>query len=211
MNNLVDYVPLLHKLWSGIKNNLKYLAIPIMYLAIIVSVVPSPKTIVNIIDDKRLSSYNTIILDKNTKINYILNKYNLSKSEFSILCGIVLSEADDTYEDAYAVINTIYNRTHSKNWVRSVDNKFGKGKGMNLYYQAISPNQFTVYASGTYKRHINEVDSAGYDAIVDFLYTENIMHNYLSFRSHSIKVNNSESFSKKGNNYFNTIKEENRI
>ena len=82
---------------------------------------------------------------------------------------------------------------------------------MNLYYQAISPNQFTVYASGTYKKHMNAVDSAGYDAIVDFLYTENIMHNYLSFRSHSIKVNGSESFSKKGNNYFNTIIEENRI
>lgn len=211
MNNLVDYVPLLHKMWSGIKNNLKYLAMPIMYLAIIVSAVPSPKTIVNITDNKRLSSYNTVILDKNEKINYILNKYNLSKSEFSVLCGIVLSEADDTYEDAYAVINTIYNRTHSKNWVISVDNKFGKGKGMNLYYQAISPNQFTVYASGTYKRHMNKVDSTGYDAIIDFLYTENVMHNYLSFRSHSIKVNDSESFSKKGNNYFNTIKEENRI
>ena len=211
MNNLVDYVPLLHKMWSGVKNNLKYLAMPIMYLVIIVSVVPSPKTIVNIIDDKRLSSYNTVKLEKSEKIKYILNKYNLSKNEFNILCGIVLSEADSTYEDAYAVINTIYNRTHSKNWVRSVDNKFGKDKGMNLYYQAISPNQFTVYASGSYKKHMNDTDSVGYDAIIDFLYTENIMHNYLSFRSHSIKVNGSESFSKKGNNYFSTIKEENRI
>ena len=211
MNNLVDYVPVLHKMWSGVKNNLKYLAMPIMYLVIIVSVVPSPKTIVNIIDDKRLSSYNTVKLEKSEKIKYILNKYNLSKNEFNILCGIVLSEADSTYEDAYAVINTIYNRTHSKNWVRSVDNKFGKDKGMNLYYQAISPNQFTVYASGSYKKHMNDTDSVGYDAIIDFLYTENIMHNYLSFRSHSIKVNGSESFSKKGNNYFSTIKEENRI
>ena len=37
------------------------------------------------------------------------------------------------------------------------------------------------------------------------------MHNYLSFRSHNIKVKNSESFSNKGNNYFNVLNIENRI
>ena len=143
---------------------------------------------------------------------HILEKYNLTENEFKVLCGIVLSEAEyNSYEDAYAVINTIYNRTHSKNWVTSVDNHFGKGKGVSLYYQAISPNQFTVYKSGAYKKYMNSTDLVGYKAIIDFLYTEDIMHNYLSFRSNSIKINNSESFSEKGNNYFNVMKEENRI
>ena len=82
---------------------------------------------------------------------------------------------------------------------------------MNMYYQAIAPNQFTVYQSGSYKRHINDTDSVGYQAIIDFLYTEKIMHNYLSFRADYIKVSGSESFSPKGNNYFSVIKEENRI
>ena len=116
-----------------------------------------------------------------------------------------------SYEDAYAVINTIYNRTHAKNWVRSVNGHFGKGKGNSMYYQAISPNQFTVYKSGSYKKHLNETKSVGYTAIIDFLYTEDIMHNYLSFRSHSIKVNGSESFSSKGNNYFGVLTDANRI
>ena len=211
MNNLVDFVPLLHNVWSGLKKNLKYLILPIVYLVIICLVIPPKGTIINITEYPKLDTYTEVVLEKQEKIKYILDKYNLSNYEFQVLCGIVLAEADDTYEDAYAVINTIYNRTHSKNWIRSIDNKFGKDKGMNLYYQAISPNQFTVYASGSYKRHMNEIDSVGYNAIIDFLYTENIMHNYLSFRSHSIKISGSEAFSEKGNNYFDIIKEGNRI
>ena len=59
-------------------------------------------------------------ITKEDKIDYILNKYNLTKNEFNTLTAIVLSEAQsNSYEDAYAVINTIYNRTHAKNWVRS--------------------------------------------------------------------------------------------
>ena len=124
----------------------------------------------------------------------------------------MLSEAKSkSYEDAYAVINTIYNRTHAKNWVRSVSNNFGKDKGTSLYYQAIQPGQFTVYKSGSYKRHLNETNSVGYNAIIDFLYSEEVMHDYLSFRSHSIKVNGSESFASGGNNYFNKLTLKNRI
>ena len=132
--------------------------------------------------------------------------------KLNILSAIVLTEAqNNSYEDAYAVINTIYNRTHSKNWVKSISNKYGKDKGTNLYYQAIAPRQFVVYEHGSYKKNLNNTKSVGYDAIIDFLYTEDVMHNYLSFRAHNIKIKNSETFSNKGNNYFNPIKEKNRI
>lgn len=216
MNNLID-VPLLHKLWGVVrkkisKYNIRYLVLPIIYLIVILLVVPASSTIINTMTYTEMDSYTVVVVTKEEKIKDILKRYNLSEYEFSVLCGIVLSEAEsNSYEDAYAVINTIYNRTHSKNWVRSIDNKFGKDKGMNLYYQAIAPNQFVVYQSGSYKRHMYDTESVGYDAIIDFLYTENTMHNYLSFRSNSIKVSGSESFSKKGNNYFNTITKENRI
>lgn len=216
MKNLIEG-PVLHNLWGWIKNiiykyNLRYLALPIIYLMVILIVVPSANTVINMVTYHEMDSYTVAILTKDEKVKNILEKYNMTEQQFKVLCGIVLSEAEyNSYEDAYAVINTIYNRTHSKNWVRSIDNNFGKGKGTNLYYQAISPNQFTVYASGSYKKHMNDTNNLGYDAIIDFLYTENTMHNYLSFRSHSIKINNSESFSKNGNNYFGEIKEENRI
>lgn len=217
MNNLVEVPSALHKVGKGFKrinwDGFKYLILPLIYASIIIMSNPTYKIYYNKAEYIKMDSYRTITITKDiNKLEYILDKYNLTKDEFNVLCAIVLSEAQsNSYEDAYAVINTIYNRTHSKNWVRSVNGHFGNNKGKSLYYQAISPNQFTVYKSGAYKRHLNEKNSVGYKAIIDFLYTEDILHNYLSFRSHSIKIKNSESFSNKGNNYFNLIQEKNRI
>lgn len=216
MNNLVESVYALRILWGYVKcliqtYNLKYLVMPISYLMIILLVVPNTTIVENQINYKELNSYTTAIT-KQDKVEYILEKYDLTKEQFKVLSAIVLSEAEaNSYDDAYAVINTIYNRTKSKNWVSTVNKKFGKNKGYNLYYQAIAPNQFVVYQHGTYKKKLNVTDNIGIDAIIDFLYEEEIMHNYLSFRANNIKVKNSETFSKKGNNYFNTIKESNRI
>ncbi len=194
-----------------IKYNLKYLVLPLMYVIIALMVVPNEISIINENNYVSLDTFKTIALTNIDKKDIILEKYNLTNNEFNVIVGVVLAEADDTYEDAYAVINTIYNRTHSKNWIGFASKRFGKDKGKSLYYQVILPNQFTVYASGSYKRKMHNTDSLGYQAIIDFLYTEKVMHNYLSFRADYIKVANSESYSPKGNNYFGEIKEENRI
>ena len=217
MKNLINNAYPLHNLWGYVrkiidKYNLNYLVLPMIYLIVILLVVPTNKMLVNETSVMKMDSYTVAILTKDEKLEAILDRYNMTEQQFRVLCGIVLSEAEhNSYEDAYAVINTIYNRTHSKNWVRSAEANFGKGNGTSLYYQAIKPNQFTVYASGAYKKYMSDTESVGYDAIIDFLFTEKPMHNYLSFRSHYIKVNNSESYSKNGNNYFGELKEENRI
>lgn len=216
MNNLVDNTYVLPNLWGCIKYliykyNLKYLGLPIMYLAIIMFMVPINPGVVNESHYTSLDTFKTIAYTIDNKKEMILEKYNLTNEQFKVLVGVVLSEADHTYEDAYAVINTIYNRTHSKNWVKTVNNRFGKDKGTNLYYQAIAPGQFTVYASGSYKKRMNITSGEGYKAIIDFLYTEKVMHNFLSFRAHHVKVSNSTTFSENGNKYFGLIKEENRI
>lgn len=207
MNKTKDSTCVLQNLWR----NAKYLSLLFIYILIAIFTEPKLNIIVNEITYKTVDSYTTVITQED-KIKVILEKYDLTKDQFNVLCAIVLSEAEgSSYEDAYAVINTIYNRTHSKNWVKSVSNYFGEGKGNNLYYQAISPNQFVVYEHGTYKKNLNNTKSIGYEAIIDFLYTENIIHNYLSFRSHNIKVKDSVAFSENGNNYFNPIKESNRV
>ncbi len=217
MNKLIENTYVLHYKWGCIKNkilkNIKYISMPIIYLLVMLIAYDTTEYINTFTSYQTYDSYTKVaIVTEDMKKDIILEKYNLTENEFKVLCGIVLSEAEyNSYDDAYAVINTIYNRTHSKNWVSSVNNHFGSGKGNSLYYQAISPNQFTVYQSGAYKKYLNDTDNEGYKAIIDFLYTEKIMHNYLSFRSNSIKVKNSESFSEKGNNYFNVMKEENRI
>lgn len=217
MNNLIEGFYSLRILWGYIKNkieryNLKYLVLPIIYLTIILLVVPKETPVVTEVSYTHLDTFQTVVLTKEEKVEYILEKYNLTKKQFNVLTAIVLSEAQrNSYDDAYAVINTIYNRTQSKTWVKYISNMFGKNKGYSLYYQAIAPNQFVVYQHGSYKKNLNKTDVSGYDAIIDFLYTEDAIHNYLSFRSHNIKIKNSMAFSSKGNNYFNILKEENRI
>lgn len=216
MNSLVESTYVLHILWGYVKciinkYNLKYLLMPIIYLFIILLIVPNDIYTTNEVVNKTLDTY-TNVLSREDKIDSILERYNLSENEFEVLCAIVLTEADkNSYEDTYAVINTIYNRTHSKNWVRTINNRFGNNKGRSLYYQAIAPRQFVVYEHGSYKKNLNNTKSIGYSAIIDFLYTEDIMHNYLSFRANNIKVKNSQAFSKKGNNYFNVLIDSNRI
>ena len=119
MNNLVESAYALRILWGYVKclsykYNLKYLGLPILYLFVILLVVPSTP-VVNEITYKKLDSY-TSAITKEDKIKYILEKYNLTNEQFKILSAIVLSEAQaNSYDDAYAVINTIYNRIHSKN------------------------------------------------------------------------------------------------
>ena len=150
-------------------------------------------------------------IPQNQKKEIILEKYNLTMEEFDILCAIVLGEsAPNSYEDAYAVINTIYNRTHSKRFCNMVDNVYD-GKGNNLYYQAICPGQFVVYENEIYKEKLGIVNEPGYDAILDFLVMEIKLHDFLSFKSNKTEVKNGVRFVSDGNNYNNPLLEEDRI
>ena len=211
MNKLtIDVLP---TWWGCIKNKnyrkLTYIMLPLLYILVILGVssqIAQNKLTIDTLAIKSMDTYAEINISNEDKREIILQKYQLTSDEFDVLCAIVLAEAEyNSYEDAYAVINTIYNRTKSNRWIKSVNNKFGNNKGENLYYQAIAPRQFTVYEHGSYKKYLGDRKSIGYQAIIDFLYTEELLHNYLSFRSHYIKVDGSETFSSKGNNYFNEI------
>ncbi len=211
MNKLtIDVLP---TWWGCIKNKnyrkLTYIMLPLLYILVILGVssqIAQNKLTIDTLAIKSMDTYAEINISNEDKREIILQKYQLTSDEFDVLCAIVLAEAEyNSYEDAYAVINTIYNRTKSNRWIKSVNNKFGNNKGENLYYQAIAPRQFTVYEHGAYKKYLGDRKSIGYQAIIDFLYTEELLHNYLSFRSHYIKVDGSETFSSKGNNYFNEI------
>ena len=128
------------------------------------------------------------------KIQYILTKYGLTEEEFNILTSIILAEARPydleseenyiySYLDAYATTNTIYNRIHSITWSTYIDSIMGEGLGTNPYYQSICNGQFSVYASGDYQKYLDmdKTELPGYQAAIDMLYTENIIHNRLNF------------------------------
>jgi len=170
----------------------------------------------DVIDDveveKMVFKKEEVKLTKEDKVSNILDEYNLSQEEFDVLCAIVLSEAKgNSYEDAYSVINTIYNRTISKKWVEYISDFYGKEVGDNLYYQAITPGQFVVYEDGVYKKNMGIKEGPAYDAIIDFLTTKEIKHNYLSFRASYCDIKVCKQFVDNGNKYFNEIEEEDRI
>ena len=150
-------------------------------------------------------------MTKDEKVEYILNEYNLTPKQFEVLCAIVMSEAwVNSYEDAYAVINTIYNRTISKNWVSWIDKNVGENTGVNLYYQATFPDQFVVYQDGVYVKNLGVKEGRAYDAIIDFLMTKEVKHDFLEFRANYCNVKG-EKFDNNGNIYFNLLEEEDRI
>lgn len=148
------------------------------------------------------------------KIERILEKYELSLEEFNVVVAIVLAESKaNSYEDAYAVINTIYNRTKSVRWNASIDNYWHEERGRSLYYQAIHQNQFVVYQSGAYLKYLNDevCNYPGYQAVIDMLYDEIPMHNYLKFLSSSNTSRYREQFVEGGNNYYSILTDEDLI
>lgn len=136
----------------------------------------------------------------------ILEDYNLSEEEFSVLCAIVMAEAKtNSYNDSYAVINTIYNRTKSIRWSSYVEN------GDNLYSQATFPGQFVVYENGSYLKYLGCEDGDSYQAIIDFLLTEDLAHEYLSFVSKDGDKYGKEQFVEGGNLYYNKMEEDDKV
>ncbi len=148
------------------------------------------------------------------KVNYILEHYDLTLEQFEVIVAVVLAEskgAGTCYEDAYAVISTIYNRTLSKKWNDTVEQCMGDGTGSNLYYQVITPGQFSTYADEKYLEFLGVTNGNGYQAIIDLLYTEQPVHSFLSFRASDQKADNRTQFISGGNWYFSELETEDRI
>lgn len=156
-----------------------------------------------------------VIVTDLEKEQYILECFNLTQEEFNVVCAIVMAEAKyQSYEDAYSVINTMYNRTISKKWNRWVSswrNDETGEIGRSLYIQATQSGQFVVYESGRYEKYLGAKEGEAYQAIIDFLYTLEIKHNFLCFRSAKTEVEGSTQFVEGGNNYFDELTDDDRI
>ena len=146
------------------------------------------------------------------KIKIILERYNLTKEQFDVIAAIVLAESKaNSYDDAYCVINTIFNRINSKSWTSWVSSIYGDEVGNNLYYQATCPNQFVVYDEGIYLDYVNRTDLPGYQAVIDLLYSEETRHNYLSFVANGNSKKDKVQFVENGNLYYNELSEDDVI
>ncbi len=182
------------------------------------------KLILNSQDEDRLLSQKEIPMEE--KIDYILEKYNLTEEQLLITICTILAEAKhhdinnpseedyiECYIDAYATTTTIYNRTKSSCWVNECNRIMGEGTGTNIYYQTTLNGQFEGYLGNYYQDFLNTdlLQEPGYYAIIDCLYTEDIMHNYLCFRSYTSDEEGKIQFVNKGNRYFSELKVEDLI
>jgi len=147
------------------------------------------------------------------KVMRICKKYKITEEEFRILAAVVMAECKrNNYTDAYAVINTIFNRAISYRWLNSVTGNLNiDPEEVNIYHQVINPNQFETYSNKMYLDFLDVKEGDAYQAIIDFLYDGDIMHNYLYFLSASHTDFYREQFVDGGNNYSGTLKPEDTI
>lgn len=165
----------------------------------------------NLIKSENINSQKDETIIK-TDEDKILEMYDLTEEEFNIICAIAMTEAKtNSYEDAYAVINTMYNRTISKTWIDWISDYHGKDVGRSLYYQAITPGQFVVYENGRYTMNLGVREGDSYQAVIDFLLTKELKHDYLSFKSSNTELHDYEQFVVGGNKYHNILLEEDRF
>ena len=148
------------------------------------------------------------------KLSCIFKKHQLTYEQFDVIVSGVLSEAKaNSYTDSYAVINTMYNRTKSKRWVNYTNKIMGENTGYSIYYQCIFPYQFVDFKSNRYLNFykMDKRDLPGYQAVIDFLYTEEVMHSYLSYLSRNHPAEGREQFVNRGNWYYNELTKEDML
>lgn len=143
------------------------------------------------------------------KIAVILERENMTREQLDVIIATVKGEAAaDSYDDAYAVINTFYNRTISKTWINEMIRATGNDVGDNLYAQITLDNQSEVYTEGTYQLYLGTTEGPIYDAVIDFLYTLDRKHDYLCFYASYGNIPDSVQFAENGNWYYSLMPED---
>ena len=163
------------------------------------------------------------------KIEMICERYGLTKEEFDVIKAVVVAEAKwFSYEDAYAVINTIFNRSISAIWIYDVERLQGEGTGRSMYHQVTQYHQFDPYwYSGTYKNYLEDRPETvpAVQAVIDFLYGVPVeqengetillparLHDYANFVGYQIPHQyKSYAFVECGNNFGVPLKEEHYV
>ncbi len=151
------------------------------------------------------------------KIQVICAKNSITYEEFNIFACVCIKEAkvyseslnnyNEVYADAYATTNAFYNRVHSTKWRVSINKSSKDNAGENIYGQITAPGQSQVYENNSYT-NLLDIDKTGhpaYQAVIDMLYTEIPMHDYLSFKAANCDPNDKEQFVSGGNLYHDKL------
>lgn len=121
-------------------------------------------------------------------------------NQFQIVVAIVRQEGGKSYESAYAIISSAYNRCRCKNWQQY---------GFSIYQQLTAKGQYSWGISKyrdlcTKYLDMNNVETPCIQACYDIMYGgKQPMHNYCSFRSTS--ETKKKGMNIEGNTYFDPI------
>ena len=87
--------------------------------------------------------------------------YELGTEDYNLLCAIVASESDGSYDNTLAIVSTILNRCETGDWKAQY--------GMDPIAQITAANQFSGYTTGEFQSYIGNVSSIIHDAVNDGL------------------------------------------
>lgn len=139
------------------------------------------------------------------KIAWIIENHKITFEELDkTAAGCVAECIGAGYDEGYAVASAIFNRL-SHSWCVST-------YGDTIYDQFTAKNQFSVYASGSYKLYLGRTDLEEYQGAIDMFYSMEPSHNYLSFKGHSYDLEGDyEYITENGNKYHKPLQEEDKI
>ncbi len=120
-------------------------------------------------------------------------KYEVSSTDYDMICAVVAAESDGTYDDALAVTTTILNRCETSNWV----NKYSR----NPIQQITAPGQFAVYDSGSYESRLNGNYTETVSKAVSDCLSGVRNHDYLFYRSNGSTSYSDNMITETGNRY----------
>ena len=137
----------------------------------------------------------------------------ISEEEFDVIQAVVYKEAkaeanigeDNRYEDAFAVINSIYNRSISYTKCGYVKKWLKKDDYVTMYDHVIAPNQYVPYNNGSYKEALGVTSGEAYQAVLDFLFiadrSPECMHKFMDFLGNGYESDYRVKFVPRGNNF----------
>lgn len=131
--------------------------------------------------------------DKGFVVTTNNKKYQLSDSDYDLICAIVAAESDGSGDDALAVVTTMLNRCESSRWKWS--------GGSDIVAQATKRGQYVVYEDKVYLNYLNGKAPAAVKTAVSDALNGVRNHSYYSFKSNETKEVGDNMITATGNRF----------
>lgn len=120
-------------------------------------------------------------------------KYDLCEEDEDLLCAVVASESDKSYDDSLALASTVLNRCEKGTWIESY--------GRDPIAQLTATDQYKTYQLGTYEQYLNGKSPETVKTAVKDALSGIRNHSYCEFSSNSSINYSNNLITATGNRY----------